>query len=253
MPLTVVVDCFPERAPAYVDGYAIVAVDVIRATTTAVTAVAQGRRCFPVPSVEAARALLPRLGDALLVGEQDGRMPPGFALNNSPADLAARGDIARPVILLSSSGTRLIHAARGCEATYVACLRNAAAVARQLARQHARVAVLGAGARGEFRKEDQICCAWIAADLLDVGYKPGSRRTATIIERWRGASAGACADGKSAEYLRTSGQQRDLAFVLAHVNDLDTVCAVKEDEIVQVPADREQSGRGIEGKASALA
>ena len=28
-----------------------------------------------------------------------------------------------------------------------------------------RVAVIGAGSKGEFREEDQICCAWIAAGL----------------------------------------------------------------------------------------
>jgi 2-phosphosulfolactate phosphatase len=235
MKSTVVVDCFPERAAAYVNGYAIVAVDVIRATTTAVTAVAQGRRCFPVPSLDAARALSAQLGDALLVGEKDGRIPPGFALNNSPAGIAARTDIARPMILLSSSGTRLIHAARGCEAIYVACFRNAAAVARQLAQQHARVAVLGAGTRDEFREEDQLCCAWIAAALLDMGYQPGTPSTAAIVERWRGAPVGACANGKSADYLRRSGQQRDLAFVLAHVNDLDVACAVERGEVIVLP------------------
>ena len=246
MKATVVVDSFPERAPAYVDGYAIVAVDVIRATTTAVTAVAAGRRCFPVPSLDAARLLHESLGDALLVGELGGRMPAGFALNNSPAAVAARGDVSRPVILLSSSGTRLIHAARGCEATYVACLRNAAATARYLVGRHARVAVLGAGSGSDFRKEDQLCCAWIAADLLDMGYEPGSRRTAAIVERWRGAPAGAGADGKSADYLRRSGQLQDLAFVLAHVNDLDAACVVEQDEIVQLPAPQEP-GRAAQG------
>ena len=51
---TVIIDCFPESVEAYQNGYAIVAVDVIRATTTAVTGVALGRKCFPVPSLEAA-------------------------------------------------------------------------------------------------------------------------------------------------------------------------------------------------------
>jgi len=241
---TVVIDRFAEQASAYVDGYAIVAVDVIRATTTAVTAVAQGRRCFPVPSLDAARRLRARLADALLAGEVDGRMPAGFTLNNSPATLAARRDVSRPVILLSSSGTRLMHAARQCEAAYVACFRNAAAVARHLARRHENIAVIGAGSRGEFRKEDQICCAWIAASLLDAGYEPRDRRTVTIVERWRDAPARACADGKSAAYLRRSGQLRDLAFVLTHVDDLDAPCAVEGDEIVTLPAEREH-GRAV--------
>src|SRR5438067_9397056 len=119
---TVVIDCFPESAANYRDGYAIVAVDVIRATTTAVTAVALGRRCFPVPSLEAAVPLAARLTNPLLVGELGGCMPYGFDMNNSPADLELRKDVDRPMILLSTSGTKLICGAEEPQAMYVACL-----------------------------------------------------------------------------------------------------------------------------------
>src|SRR5437879_1743632 len=105
---TVVIDCFEESLQPYRNGHAIVAVDVIRATTTAVTAVARGRKCFPVPSIEQAVSLTRKLSEPLLVGELGGSMPYGFDLNNSPADLEVRTDIHRPVILLSTSGTRLI-------------------------------------------------------------------------------------------------------------------------------------------------
>jgi len=42
MPGTVAVDCFPENVEKYRNGWVVVAVDVIRATTTAITGVAQG-------------------------------------------------------------------------------------------------------------------------------------------------------------------------------------------------------------------
>ena len=50
MPKSVVIDYLPESARRYRSGWAIVAVDVIRATTTAITAAATGRRCFPAPT-----------------------------------------------------------------------------------------------------------------------------------------------------------------------------------------------------------
>src|SRR5258708_19065889 len=160
---TVVIDCFPESVEAYRAGYAIAAVDVIRATTTAVTGVALGRRCFPTPTLEAAVPLAAKLTNPLLVGELGGSMPYGFDMNNSPADLEARTDIHRPMLLLSTSGTRLICGAAEGQAMYVACLRNHSAQIAYLAAHHPAVAVIGAGSRGEFREEDQLCCAWIAA------------------------------------------------------------------------------------------
>src|SRR5215216_6897914 len=114
MDRVVAIDCFAESLMRYRAGYvAIVAVDVIRATTTAVTGVALNRRCFPVPSLEAAVPLAARLDNPLLVGELGGNMPYGFDLNNSPAALAERDDVGRPMILLSTSGTRLLGEAAG--------------------------------------------------------------------------------------------------------------------------------------------
>src|SRR5260370_30712968 len=89
MQKTVVIDCFPESLASYQDGYAIVAVDVIRATTTAVTAVALGRKCFPVPSLESAVPLAARLTNPLLVGELGGSIPYVFHFTKYPAGLEA--------------------------------------------------------------------------------------------------------------------------------------------------------------------
>src|SRR5207245_6212928 len=152
----VVIACFPESLVSYRKGYAIVAVDGIRATTTAVTAVALGRRCFPVPSLDAVVPLAAKLTNPLLVGELGGSMPYGFDMNNSPADLEARTDIHRPMLLLSTSGTRLICGAAEGQAMYVACLRNHSAQIAYLAAHHPAVAIIGPGSRGEFREEDQL-------------------------------------------------------------------------------------------------
>jgi 2-phosphosulfolactate phosphatase len=233
MARTVVIDCFPESASIHRRERAIIAVDVIRATTTISTAVALGRECFPVPTIEAAIAVAERLTEPLLVGELGGNMPYGFDLTNSPAELAARTDVHRPMVILSTSGTRLIAEAEGAEAVYVASLRNYSVQAKHAAEHHDQIAVIGAGARGQFREEDQLCCAWIAAELLQAGYQPDDLRTAEVIDRWTGVSVDAVADGPSAEYLRRTDQLRDLEFVLTHVNDLTEVYAVEVGRVIR--------------------
>ncbi len=239
---TVIIDGLPESISAYRHGYAVVAIDVIRATTTVVTSVAMGRRCFPVPSLDAALQLASRLHNPLLVGEVAGTMPDGFDLNNSPAEMAERKDIYRPIILLSSSGTRLVYGASQCKASYVACFRNYGAVARHLIGRHSKVAIIGAGSRGEFREEDQMCCAWIAEELINAGYKSKDRRTQAIVKRWSGVPPTACLGGKSAEYLRSTGQLRDLDFVLTHITDLDVVLTIQNNEAVVVPSSERLDG-----------
>src|SRR2546425_12887259 len=104
MPPTVVIDCFPESAKKYRFGYAVVAVDVIRATTTAVTAVSLGWRCFPTPSLEAVGPLAARLDNPLLAGEMGGNMPHGFDMTNSPAGMALRAGFPRQIGRASCRG-----------------------------------------------------------------------------------------------------------------------------------------------------
>lgn len=235
MPKTVVIDCFPERLARYCGGgWTVVAVDVIRATTTAVTAVAGGRRCYPAPTLEAALALVARLHDPLLVGELGGNIPYGFEENNSPARVARRTDVDRPMVLLSTSGTRLFSEAGPYEAVYAACLRNYTAQVERLAGRHDRVLVIGAGARGEFREEDQVVCAWIAGGLVEAGYQPLAE-TAEIVARWRDAPVEAVAGGRSAEYLRRTGQVDDLEFVLAHIDDLTATFQLDGEGLVMRP------------------
>jgi len=48
---TVSIRCFANGSFEYAAGRALVAVDVIRATTTAVTAICMGRECHVVPTL----------------------------------------------------------------------------------------------------------------------------------------------------------------------------------------------------------
>jgi 2-phosphosulfolactate phosphatase len=232
MPKTVVIDSFPESLARYQKGYAIVAIDIVRATTTAITAVASGRRCFPVPTLGAALEVARGLDNPLLVGEQRGVIPAGFHLNNSPSELLVRTDIQRPVVLLSSSGTKLCHEASKCTPALVSCLRNYRFTADYLASHTDNVAIVGAGSRGEFREEDQLCCAWIARLLLDAGFLPANRRTVEIVNEWGKKRVEAWLENKSAAYLRRTGQLADLDFILEHVNDLEALFMLSNGEVV---------------------
>jgi len=229
---SVIIDYFPESAERYKEGNAVVVIDVIRATTTATTAVAQGRRVYPAQTADEALVRASTLADPLLVGELGGNMCYGFDLTNSPAQISVRNDVHRPMVLVSSSGTQLLLNAKGSDAVYVACFRNLSAVADYLAGRHERVAVLGAGTRGQFRREDQMGCAWVAEKLMQAGYEPVTRSTADCVARWKGVSPEEVRGGRSAEYLRKSGQVEDLEFILHHIDDLDTVPLLAGGELV---------------------
>src|SRR5579859_6657292 len=228
---TVLIDFFDRHLPRLPEDCAIVAVDVVRATTTAITAATLGRTCFVVPTLTMAFELARRVRNPLLAGEQQGVVPPNFHLDNSPAEIAVRVDVDRPLILLSSSGTRLCHAAAKFKVPLLASLRNYPAVAEYVERFD-NVALIGAATNGEFRQEDQLCCAWIAARLLDSGYSPANAATREIVKRWRNGSVTAWLGGKSAAFLRCTGQSADLEFILSHVGDVSSAFMLRGAEVV---------------------
>jgi 2-phosphosulfolactate phosphatase len=232
MSRTVTIRCYFDGLQGIPESNAVVAIDVIRATTTAITAVAMGRRCYPVATVEQAREVAKSVPGALLVGELGGVMAAGFDMTNSPAELAARAD-RQPIVLLSSSGTQLINGINGREAVFLACFRNYRATVRALARQGRSVHVIGAGTRGQFREEDQMCAAWIATGLVDQGFCAYDRRTAELIQRWKHAQKNDFLTSESVSYLKRSNQTRDLDFILAHFDDIDSSFMVTGNQIVE--------------------
>ncbi len=231
-----VIDCFAENRQPYPPEYTVIAIDVIRATTTATTALYLGRFVYPAATTDEAAIVAKSLKDPLLVGELGGHVPYGFDLTNSPVQVMALSNIPsgyftnsrRPLVLVSSSGMPLVMNALDNEATYLACLRNYKAVAKHVAGKHNKIAVIGAGSRGEFRREDQICCAWLGDQLLSLGYRAEDARTEEIINKWRGVGVGAIREGNSAKYLYQSGQVHDLEFILHHIDDLAVVPKLKD-------------------------
>ena len=230
----VAIDYLAESVSRYRTGWAVVAVDVIRATTTAITAAANGWRCFPAPSIERALALSRKFANPLLAGESGGSIPDGFEMDNSPSQLSGRHDTHRPLVLVSSSGTKVLHEAAGADAVYLSCFRDYSFLPTYLAGRHDRIAIIGAGSLGEFREEDQACCSWIAAELMSQGYQAKNPETEALVGKWRCETPKACLISNSVAFLKRTDRLSDLDFIFGHVNDLRAVFTIQNGEVRMV-------------------
>lgn len=109
---------------------AVVAIDVLRAFTTAAYAFAAGaRHIVLVDSVEEALAAKAALPGSLAMGEDHGRRPPGFDFSNSPVEVASADLAGRVLIQRTSAGTRGVVAARAATRLWCASLVCASATA----------------------------------------------------------------------------------------------------------------------------
>jgi len=155
----------PPEAPA--GGLAVV-IDGLRASTTIVTALANGAAAVrPVVDVAAARSLAVRLGTtAILGGERGGERIAGFDLGNSPAEYAADRVAGRTVVITTTNGTAAIAACGAAREVLVGAIVNrtaAAAAARRIAVTGGigRVHLVCAGTDGAVSAEDVLAAGAI--------------------------------------------------------------------------------------------
>lgn len=231
----VFVDAFGGAFDRHSDVRTAVVVDIIRASTTAVTAAHRGWTCYPASSLDHAMELAGLLPDPLLAGELGGHTPYGFDLGNTPATIDRLPRQSRPIVLLSSSGTPLMaEAAARFANAYVGSLRTVSALAAILAEGGDDVLVVGAGTRGVFRAEDRLGCARIAAALCMHGFEAGDTATTTMIDQWDGQPLEAMLQSESVDYLRRTGQLDDLDFIVDHIDDLPCGHRLAEGRVVEV-------------------
>ena len=158
----------------------IVAIDVIRAFTTAAYALAAGAESVRlVGSVDDAVALRDRIPGPWAMGEVDGLQPPEFDLGNSPSALEGLDLRGRPLVQRTSAGTqgvvRCMPAAAHLLACSLVCARATAEYIRRLGPEHVTWVITGAGADGGRNDgdEDAACADYVQALLCgaepDVG------------------------------------------------------------------------------------
>lgn len=182
-------------------------IDVLRATTTAVTLLEQGAaELLLTRTTEAALAVRETVPDVLLAGERGGLTIPGFDLGNSPVEVSGAAVAGRRVVMTTTNGTIAAHrAAQTARHVVLAALVNAHAVARHaLAVASEEIAIVCAGTDGRVGLDDVYAAGVIAEYLLalgDFGVDDGARIALTMR---RGG-------GDPGEALRSSGHGATLA------------------------------------------
>jgi 2-phosphosulfolactate phosphatase len=154
------IDFLPARD---LRGATAVVFDVLRATSSMITALAGGAtEIFPVTSIEDALALKEKMPDAVLGGERHGDRIEGFDVGNSPLEYRALA--GRRIITTTTNGTVALRAVAHAERVLVASLLNFDATARAIATAQPRELLLVcAGTFREAALEDIFAAGLLAA------------------------------------------------------------------------------------------
>ncbi len=213
----VTVHLLPDPIPSErMAGTVGVVIDVLRATTTVIHALAAGCTSVrPCAEIAAARELADgmRAGRVLLGGERDGKPLPGFDLGNSPVEYTPALCKGKTLVFTTTNGTRALATAAGLDRVMLAAFVNFSAVCEQLRGDERPIHIVCAGTAGEIALEDTILAGALVDFLCEeftVTLNDSGRVAWDCFENHRGLLEEALQMSHGGAILRRLGYDEDI-------------------------------------------
>ena len=234
----------------------VMVVDVLRATSTMVEALANGARAvFPVTTVDEAARIAQNVGrdSVLLCGERKGLPVEGFDLGNSPTEFTRVRVEGLALAMTTSNGTRALLAVAerwpgpgddGTGAIFIGSLLNLSAAARALVGSSGpasgeteagvpAAAIVCAGREGRFGLDDARAAGALVRAVQELGPDPALNDAAVAARALVGRRrhfAGALEETAAGRHLKEIGRAEDIAFC-AEVDRTDVVPRFRDRKI----------------------
>jgi 2-phosphosulfolactate phosphatase len=151
-------------------GKTVIVIDVLRASTTIITALKNGaREVVPVATVEFGVKISGGMfgGQTLLGGERNTRKVEGFALGNSPLEYTREIVTGKTIILYTTNGSKAIVKAKFAENLYICSYLNLSSVAEQIIKTGKDFEILCAGKSNSFSLEDSACAGRLIQEVMN--------------------------------------------------------------------------------------
>lgn len=149
---------------------AVVVIDVLRASSTIVTALHNGAKAvIPVADMGEASKISQNVDsdNYLLCGEKDGVQIEGYDLGNSPLDYTKEVVGGKTLIFNTTNGTKAIKKSIGSADIIIASFLNVSAVVDTLKKQTKDIVLVCAGWKGRLAMEDTLLAGNIIHILND--------------------------------------------------------------------------------------
>ena len=211
--------------PKTVAGRPVLVIDVLRTTTTIVTALGNGAKAVvPADSAAEAMRLARNLGsdDVVLAGERNYERIEGFQLGNSPGGMTSEVVDGKTIIMTTTNGTVALLAADYGGPVIVGSAVNFAAAAKAAKaafKEAGELVILCAGRERRFALEDAYVAGRFAREIVPARSKTVEIDDAGIAaqqlvrrygERWQTAVAASAAARK----LKETGFKADVAAAI---------------------------------------
>ncbi len=197
-------------------------IDVLRATSTIVEAVANGARTiFPATDMDDAMRLAQTIGrsDVLLCGERGARKIEGFDLGNSPLEFTSDAVADKLVVMTTTNGTPALVSGQAADRCIVASYLNLSAAARDLSTSGKPIVIMCAAREGRFSLDDALCAGSLIRALRDgydgrVRMNDAALAASALEKRYRAHLAAVMRRTAAARQIVEAGHADDIDYCL---------------------------------------
>ena len=210
--------CFtPELIHLHeVKGKLVVVVDIFRATSTIVAALAHGvTEILPFADLESCRAM--QAQGYLIAGERDGLTAPGFELGNSPVAFLEGNYVGKKLAMTTTNGTLALDKSKGAAEILIGAFPNLKATASYIQSRNLDVLIHCAGWKGRFNLEDSLYAGALVQALSSshANREDGALAMESLFSLEGGNLATYLSQASHAKRLQNHGIESDIDFCLS--------------------------------------
>ncbi|MCP5060943.1 MAG: 2-phosphosulfolactate phosphatase [Ignavibacteriae bacterium] len=195
-----------------------VVIDVLRATTTIVTALNNGaKEIIPVSSIEFAMKVSGG-GQMLLGGERNAEKIDGFTLGNSPLEYTKEAIEGKSIVLFTTNGSKALVRAKFSANLFVGSFSNASSAVKKVLQTKEDLEILCSGNYGMYCLEDSICAGMMIEQILevkaDVDLDDASNTCLILYKKYKHNLKKMLSETDHGKNLIAKGFESDIAFAV---------------------------------------
>ncbi len=221
-------------------GKSAVVIDVLRASSSIVTAMSNGaRKVIPVEDMDAAVRIARNMdpNDYLLCGEKNGNKIEGYHLGNSPLEYDAETVADKTLILNTTNGTKAIKKAALANRIYVGCFLNQNSILEALKEHDDAIVLICSGWQGRLSLEDTLFAGSLISQMcggkLPENTKDGVKVAFGLYEKFGGDLEAAIGSSDHAKRLKELVPDGDIPFA-SQVDRFDVLPGMKDGILINL-------------------
>ncbi|MDH6457706.1 2-phosphosulfolactate phosphatase [Fusobacterium sp. PH5-7] len=193
----------------------VVIIDVLRATSVMITALANGAKAvYPYKDIESVLENSKKSKSFVLGGERKGLKIEGFDFGNSPLEYTKEAVSGKDMFMTTSNGTRAIeNSANGSKKLFIAAFLNVESVAKKILEENDDTVIICSGTDNSFSLDDALCAGEIIRRVKEKNRDIQLTDISLAMKRLAETSLGieeTLEGSKHFEYLKTIGFYGDM-------------------------------------------